>query len=128
MSQRCDDRLTPPHGDQILHVPKNRDQGRSRVAHLRKVIARDATGEEQTLQTPAEVELQALIEILNAKFPGWDEPAPPPEFPPTLKACKRLETRVRALMTAEGANKKSRAAHRETLDQLAAHMREHFPE
>ena len=77
-----------------MHIPNNVEQGRARIAHLRKVIARDATDDQLALRTPPEVELQALSEHMDAKYPGWKEPPPPPDYPPTLKGCKRAAARI----------------------------------
>jgi hypothetical protein len=111
-----------------VHIPDNLEQGKSRVAHLRKVIKRDATDEPAATPTLQEIELEALCAHMDTRYPGWEEPAPPEAFPETLKACKRLAGRIRTQMTGEGVSKRSRAGHRARLDLLEAHMRATYPE
>lgn len=111
-----------------MNIPDNRDHGRSRVAHLRKVIARDVTEDQVPGRTPPELELRDLVAHMDGKYPGWDDPAPPPTFPETLKGCKKLAVRLHTQMTADGLSKRSRKAFRDQLDQLEAHISETFPE
>ena len=94
---------------------------------MKKVMARDAAEDQPALRARQEEELEALLAHMNAKYPGWDAPAPPPEYPPTLKGCQKLAVRLRAQMTAVGASKRTRADFREQLDRLEAHISEAFP-
>lgn len=110
-----------------MNNPENRDQGLSRMAHLRKVVARDATGEVGAPPTAHENEIEALTAYMNRVYPGWEEPPPPPVYPETLKGCKRLEVKLREQATAPGKSKRTRKEARDSLDLLQAHMQATFP-